>query len=159
MDEIDGVIDYLREHVWRKEERAKNPFLRGILRAEVDRSDAVPTPPAPTAACPSKQDDKPVWNSETGELTIDGGVAKRIKNLRRAVNITLILSAFEEEGWPLRITDPLPHASEKKRCERLGDALKSLNDSLIGIKFRRDGSTEGIRWERATIPGAPPKLP
>jgi len=92
----------------------------------------------------------PVWNTDLRLLCFRGKVVKRFA--RPATNQALVLSAFEEENWPNRIYDPLtPHPSlDIKR--RLCDTIKCLNhgheNSLV--RFRGDGSGEGILWEPAT---------
>ena len=66
-----------------------------------------------------------------------------------SLNQEAILTAFEEEGWPHRIDDPLsPQADQDPKC-RLHDTIKRLNghhkDRLI--RFRGDGTGEGVCWE------------
>jgi hypothetical protein len=91
----------------------------------------------------------PAWNRDTGELTIDGTLATRIKNIGIAVNVVRILDEFAELGWPVRIGDPLPRlASDSERNTRLRETVKSLNDGIGGMRFRHDGTTNGIVWEK-----------
>ena len=49
---------------------------------------------------------RPKWNSNVGVLSFGVRIVKRFP--RAARNQEIILSAFEEEGWPPRIDDPLP---------------------------------------------------
>jgi hypothetical protein len=46
------------------------------------------------------------WDAEARKLFVNGEVAKRFK--WPATNQELVLSTFQEEGWPARIDDPLP---------------------------------------------------
>lgn len=91
-------------------------------------------------ASDSSKELRPSWDRDTGNLTYAGEVVKRIRNLSIAKNVVMVLNVFEEEGWPPRILDPLP--SNKK-----ADALRSLNNQLMRIRFRADGTGEGILWE------------
>jgi len=61
----------------------------------------------------------------------------------------VILMAFEEEHWPPRIDDPLPVHPDLIPKRRLHDTIKSLNrnQKTCLIRFRGDGTGEGIRWE------------
>lgn len=86
---------------------------------------------------------RPNWNRERGELTFDGEVVRQIARVNQARNIVLILDAFQEEGWPRRIDDPLPGTGG---AERLGNTLRRLRERLSAITFERDGTGEGITW-------------
>jgi hypothetical protein len=86
----------------------------------------------------------PVWNRDRRELLLDAEVLKRIDRLNRAVNQVTILDAFQEDGWPSRIDDPLPPSTNSRR---LADTVRRLNERLLRIHFSRDGTGEGIRWE------------
>jgi len=89
----------------------------------------------------------PKWDSMRHELWFSGKLIKKYK--WRAANQEAILSAFEEEGWPPRIDDPLPPIAEMDPKRRLGDAIKCLNRSRANllVKFCGDGSGEGVLWE------------
>ncbi len=92
---------------------------------------------------------KPTWDRELQELRYGKVVIKQFKV--PAGNQELILAAFEEEGWPVRIDDPLPPHSEQEPKRRLHDAIASLNRNQRHplIHFLGDGSGQGIRWELA----------
>ena len=66
-----------------------------------------------------------------------------------AANQETILVAFEEEGWPARIDDPLPQQPEQDPKRRLSDTIKCLNRKQTNelIRFRGDGTGEGVTWE------------
>ncbi len=91
----------------------------------------------------------PVWDAVRRELRLDGELVKQFK--WSALNQEMILAAFEEEHWPVRIDDPLPPHAEQDSKRRLSDTIKCLNrkqkHSLI--HFRGDGTGEGVIWERA----------
>lgn len=88
----------------------------------------------------------PSWNKTRGELSFEGNLAKKVRNIGAAKNVVLILDTFQELKWPEKIDDPLPGGADGKR---LRDAIESLNKGLIGIRFRPDGTGMGITWERA----------
>ena len=112
----------------------ENRLLYARFQAEAA---AAPTTPPPTPT------NVPVWDRETGKLTFNGRLCKQILNLAHAKNVCTLLNVFQEEGWPTRIDDPLPGALAK----RLGDTIASLNKKLVGLRFFRDGTGKGIRWE------------
>jgi hypothetical protein len=65
----------------------------------------------------------------------------------------LILSAFEEENWRRRIDSPLPldnYREDRKR--RLNHVIYRLNGHQTNrlIRFRGDGTGDGVIWERWT---------
>jgi hypothetical protein len=88
----------------------------------------------------------PCWDRELRQLLWQG---KLVKQLRvPAPNQELILSAFEEEGWPRRIDDPLPLCRDIDARTRLHDTVKRLNYGQIEatIHFGGDGTGEGVQW-------------
>jgi hypothetical protein len=96
----------------------------------------------------------PHWNADARELCMDGKIVKRFK--WHAVNQEIILTAFEEEGWPVRIDDPLPPHAEQDSKRRLSDTIKCLNRKQMNelIHFRGDGTGEGVIWERLAHAGS-----
>jgi hypothetical protein len=95
---------------------------------------------------PAVNDLIPNWNVQTRELSWNGEIVKRFK--WHAVNQEWILSAFQEEGWPERIDDPLPPQPDQDAKRRLSDTIKCLNRKQISelIHFRGDGTGEGVVW-------------
>ncbi len=92
---------------------------------------------------------RPHWNAQRRELRVDGQVIKRFRS--SAANQEAILNAFEEEGWPPRIDDPLPQMPQQNQdapC-RLNDAARRLNKhhKTDLIRFHCDGTGEGVLWE------------
>ena len=61
----------------------------------------------------------------------------------------LILAAFEEEGWPDRIDDPLPPLRDINPKCRLHDTIKWLNrnQEIRLLQFSGDGKGQGVRWK------------
>ena len=89
----------------------------------------------------------PQWDTEARELRMNGHLVKRFK--WKAANQETVLAAFEEEGWPHRIDDPLPPHADQDSKRRLSDTIKCLNRKQINqlIHFRGDGTGEGVTWE------------
>ncbi|NQT11526.1 MAG: hypothetical protein HQ582_02185 [Planctomycetes bacterium] len=96
---------------------------------------------------PKGESSVPTWDSERRELRIDGATVKRFK--WTAANQETVLAAFEEEGWPHRVDDPLPPHPGQDAKRRLSDTIKCLNRKQINplIHFRGDGTGEGVIWE------------
>jgi hypothetical protein len=91
---------------------------------------------------------RPSWDSAVRELRLGSRFLKRFTKL--AVNQELILAAFEEEGWPPRIDDPLPPKPGADPKQRLRETITNLNRSRISpfLCFRGDGTGTGICWQR-----------
>jgi hypothetical protein len=88
----------------------------------------------------------PKWDRDRQELRLGDVVVKQFKV--PAVNQERILAAFEEEGWPVRIDDPLPPATDQDPKARLHDTIVSLNRNQKHplIRFYGDGTGQGVRW-------------
>lgn len=91
----------------------------------------------------------PVWDKARRVLVFSGVVIKRFNWPAR--NQELILTAFEEMGWPERIDDPLPITEGISQKDRLHDTIKCLNRKRLikSIRFAGDGSGQGICWRRS----------
>lgn len=93
---------------------------------------------------------KPRWNSELRILSVDDVTVKRFQ--RPAPSQQAILAAFEEEGWPLRIDDPLIPAKGMQLSQikdRLRSTVADLNRAQHGrtrVQFHTDGTGQGILW-------------
>jgi hypothetical protein len=89
----------------------------------------------------------PRWDEQFRELRWQGELVKQFR--LPAPNQEAILAALEEEGWPIRIDDPLPHLPDLDPQQRLHDTIKKLNlhQHRRLIRFRGDGTGKGIRWE------------
>ena len=93
----------------------------------------------------------PVWDDQRHELRLGGTLVKRFK--WRAANQEAVLAAFQEEGWPPRIDDPLSPVPDTDPKRRLSDAIKCLNRKQANslLRFSGDGTGEGILWEVVTV--------
>jgi hypothetical protein len=97
----------------------------------------------------------PIWDNVRRELRLAEVVAKRFR--RPAKNQEVILAAFQEEGWPSRIDDPLFGEKNRDAQDRLHATVKKLNHQAVFlIRFLSDGAAEGILWElpKSIIPGS-----
>lgn len=92
----------------------------------------------------------PRWDPETNVLYLGEVIVKRYQRPARSQHT--ILAAFEEEGWPARINDPLvvQLSPEETRSKwRLRSTVNDLNRAQYGcirIRFHLDGTGHGIRW-------------
>jgi hypothetical protein len=88
----------------------------------------------------------PRWDAERRQLWYGDQLVKWYR--QPADSQQTILAAFEEEGWPPRIDDPLPKVHGIMPRDRLHDTLKRLNRDQLAtlLLFRRDGSGEGVEW-------------
>lgn len=88
----------------------------------------------------------PHWNQSRRELIVASTVVKRFRQV--SPNQTTVLAAFEEEGWPDRIDDPLPQDEEIEPKERLRAAIRSLNNHQRPrrVLFFADGTGSGVCW-------------
>lgn len=89
----------------------------------------------------------PTWDSERRELRFDRAIVKHFKWI--AINQQAVLGAFEDDGWPPRIDDPLPPRDDQDPKRRLADTIKCLNRKQrhAVLHFRGDGTGEGVIWE------------
>ena len=94
----------------------------------------------------------PEWDKERQELRVGELVVKQFKV--PAPNQEMILASFQEEGWPVRIDDPLPPHADQDSKRRLHDTIITLNRHQKNrlIRFSGDGSGEGVRWDPYTPP-------
>lgn len=90
---------------------------------------------------------RPRWDRARRELWLGTQLIKRFRV--PATNQELILQAFEEEGWPDRLDDPLPYVEGVNNPERLHATINRLNGRQITvlIRFKGDGTGTGILWE------------
>ena len=89
------------------------------------------------------QEATPIWDRGERELRAGGSVIKRF--CVPAPNQELILTAFQEEGWPKRIDDPLPPTPEMDAKLRLRKAFSCLNRNrrFKLVHFHGDGRGRG----------------
>ena len=88
----------------------------------------------------------PQWDSGRRELRWASQLVKCYR--LPAPNQEVILAAFEEEGWPPRIDDPLPCQFDQDPKQRLHDTIKNLNRHQVHrlLVFEGDGTGEGVQW-------------
>ena len=122
-------------------------FCCSALKLRYEHQAGAHRSPTENRESPKTYPSVPKWNPETRMLSIDGTVVKRFK--WTAVNQEAILAAFEEEGWPSRVDDPLPPQPEQDSKRRLSDTIKCLNRKQTNqlLHFRGDGTGEGVIWE------------
>jgi hypothetical protein len=89
----------------------------------------------------------PQWDRDRQELRLGAVVVKEFK--LSSPNQETILMAFQKEGWPPRIDDPLPPHAGVDPKRRLYETIKSLNrnQKQRWLLFMGDGTGEGIRWQ------------
>lgn len=92
-------------------------------------------------------DEKPIWDRQRNELWYGETLVKKYK--LPASNQATVLQAFEEDGWPARIDDPLPPKPNQDSKRRLHDTINSLNRNQRqrSLKFTGDGTGHGVCWE------------
>ena len=84
---------------------------------------------------------KPEWDPARGELWLGGKIIRRARITKKPTNIRLILNAFQTQGWPTNIKNPLTRG-----VEQLHETLRSLNDKLSGLKFHAAGGGQEVFW-------------
>jgi hypothetical protein len=95
----------------------------------------------------SKSPWTPHWDADDRTLYVGHLIVKEYRV--RSPNQEAVLSAFEEEGWPHYIDDPLSPVGDQSPKQRLRDTIKCLNANQKHrlIRFRGDGTGERVRWE------------
>ena len=89
----------------------------------------------------------PHWDYDARVLSFDGQVVKEYRV--PSPNQEVVLAAFQEEGWPNFIDDPLSPKGDLHPKQRLRDTIRYLNSHHKNklIRFRGDGTGERIVWE------------
>ena len=98
-------------------------------------------------ARPRPADFTPLWDRDNRVLSFGGQIVKRFG--RSSPNQEAVLQAFEEQGWPCRIDDPLPYCDEVAPKPRLHDTIRWLNlkHECRLLRFLGDGTGEGVCWK------------
>jgi hypothetical protein len=93
----------------------------------------------------------PVWDRQRRVLVIGGRVVKKFRV--PSPNQEAVLVAFQREGWPVCVADPLPPTAAKFAKIRLHDTIKCLNARQENrlIRFRGNGMGNGVLWELMSI--------
>jgi hypothetical protein len=94
---------------------------------------------------------KPQWDPIRHELRLGERLIKRFRH--RSPNQEAILAAFEEEGWPRQVDDPLTPVEDGDPKRRLNDTIKGLNHHQENplMRFHGDGTGEAIFWETVKL--------
>lgn len=89
----------------------------------------------------------PRWDRDSRELSVGKALVKRFRV--PAENQELVLAAFEEDGWPPFIDDPLSPLPGLDCKRRLHDTINRLNRNQKQplIRFRGHGNGCMVRWE------------
>ena len=98
-------------------------------------------------AAGSISEPKPTWDRDRQQLRLGKVIVKQFKV--PAANQEVVLAAFQDEDWPVRIDDPLsPKPDQDPKC-RLHDTINSLNRNQKRplVRFLGDGSGQGVLWE------------
>lgn len=90
---------------------------------------------------------EPVWDASHRELRYNGRVVKRYRV--PAPNQIAVLDAFQEEGWPEFIDDPIPPVDDHNSKRRLSVTIKTLNQRQIAplLRFHGNGDGQQVHWE------------
>lgn len=83
--------------------------------------------------------ERPSWDRELSVLMYRNKLVRKVRPI--AVRVVTLLDVFEEDGWPQRVDNPFPDD------QKMREAIASLNRNLTAIRFKADGSGEGILWE------------
>lgn len=88
----------------------------------------------------------PHWDPGKRQLEFRGRVIKAF--VRAAWNQEAILTAFEEEGWPQQVDDPIPPAGGRNQRARLRACIQSLNRQAAppAIEFGCEPNGAAICW-------------
>jgi hypothetical protein len=91
--------------------------------------------------------DTPYWDCNRRCLMMGDRLVKQFRV--PSPNQETILLAFQEEGWPPCIGDPLPLPAQQRPPMRLHDTIKSLNAKQENrlIRFRGNGTGQAVLWE------------
>ncbi len=106
----------------------------------------------------------PHWDAAGRKLWFGKHLIKQFKV--PAKNQELVLAAFDEEGWPPCIDDPLPPHDDIDPKIRLHDTIIRLNRSHkhLRIRFHGNGNGLAVHWMRTrstqnTVTKSPPLRP
>lgn len=89
----------------------------------------------------------PRWDADERILYLGDQIVKEFR-LRSSPNQEAILSAFQEEGWPHYVDDPLSPVADQNPKNRLRDTIRWLNGKQKNhlIRFSGDGTGERVGW-------------
>jgi hypothetical protein len=118
-------------------------FARRLEKAALLEPHLAGKAPTATTSAPAQQ---PQWDATARILSWRGEVVKHFRV--PAANQELVLSAFQEEGWPASIYDPLQPAPGIDAKRRLHDTINRLNRNQRRrlLRFFGNGNGQAIRW-------------
>ena len=89
----------------------------------------------------------PAWDGDYRVLRLGEVVVKQF--MVPSPSQEAVLAAFEEEGWPPAVDDPLPPRPEQDAKRRLRSTIQSLNANQKNplLHFRGDGTGCRVVWE------------
>lgn len=89
---------------------------------------------------------RPHWDPASRTLYVGARIVKRFRV--PAVLQERILNAFQEEGWPTHVYDPLSPNGDKCTKRRLHDTIKALNrhHRCRLLRFIGNGNGEAVGW-------------
>lgn len=89
----------------------------------------------------------PNWDRDSRTFLVGDYLIKRFRV--PSPNQEAVLEAFQEEGWPTSIDDPLSPVPDQLPKRRLRDTIKCLNSNQAVqlIRFRGDGTGQRVVWE------------
>jgi hypothetical protein len=89
----------------------------------------------------------PNWDREARTFMVGDFLVKRFRV--PSPNQEAVLEAFQEEGWPRTVDDPLSPMPDQQPKRRLRDTIKCLNMNQANqvIRFRGDGTGQRVSWE------------
>jgi hypothetical protein len=99
-------------------------------------------------AAPICRSEVPFWDRERRELRLGTVLVKRFRQPAR--NQETILAAFQEDGWPAHLDNPLAGDDATLARDRLHDTVRKLNQQTNRLlQFLSDGNGEGVLWDFA----------
>jgi len=119
--------------------------LQSLLKQEIGQGDPPRLLLDGSTDCPVAAE-TPHWDGKRRILWLGDEVVKEFRGPAR--NQERILSAFEEDGWPGGIDDPLPPKGDIDPKYRLGFTIGRLNKHQRRplIKFYGNGTGRGVCW-------------
>jgi hypothetical protein len=97
----------------------------------------------------------PVWDHDSRTFMVGEHVVKQFRV--PSPNQEAILNAFQEEGWPTCVDDPLSPVPGQSPKRRLRDTIKGLNANQAApvIRFHGDGTGQRVTWKLLIGSAAP----
>ena len=91
-------------------------------------------------------EERPNWDWKTRRFVVGERLVKHFRV--PSPNQAAVLDAFQEEGWPHWVDDPLPPLPNQEPKRRLRDTIKCLNQHQVSriIRFHGDGTGQRVSW-------------